>query len=501
MAYRTALELDPKNALAWSELGHLFYGAGAYDEAMRSYLKSIEFNQGSNEAYGKLASIYNLKGLHAEAVPLLLKGLEFSDKDSITAQLWNLLGDAYRKLDDYENATAAYRKADTFAPKTDLPQTELSTPSQDTQLPPPENNSDQTDTKPELTPVMDEFVPSLDNTPDDDENLSDEQHTPVEEEALSSEFSIYRDEKPLTFESSAPSVKSLAEEADTPGDVDARATAPDEAFVEWLDGLASVLPVTSSSETLGENGMTVNEDDSMDKAGSFESGNNSQEQKTGDADAPIEYEFSYSNASTDFDPASHFLSDMSFEVQSSETEDESLISSQPTEESDPAMEDDPQESPTLDNMTIFDVPDFRAGKLTGEDTGPAQVTIDQKNAQIWNELGNIYYNTGAFDEAMHAFQMAIELDPSFGWSFNNLASVYFHQKRYEDAIPLYQKGLELLDDFKDQALLWNRLGDAYRRVDQHDQAAAAYRKAMELDPDNVSLLTRARFSLLGNRRN
>jgi tetratricopeptide (TPR) repeat protein len=136
----------------------------------------------------------------------------------------------------------------------------------------------------------------------------------------------------------------------------------------------------------------------------------------------------------------------------------------------------------------------------GEDANQNQVTIDVKNAQIWNELGNIYYNSGAFEEAMNAFEMAIELDPSYGWSYNNLASIYFHQKRYSEAIPLYQKGLQLLDDYKDKAFLWNRLGDAYRRLDENDQAAEAYRKAIDLDPENVPLLTRARFSLLGNLR-
>jgi tetratricopeptide (TPR) repeat protein len=135
-----------------------------------------------------------------------------------------------------------------------------------------------------------------------------------------------------------------------------------------------------------------------------------------------------------------------------------------------------------------------------EDSRQAQVTINEKNAQIWNELGNIYYNTGAFDEAMHAFEMASELDPYYGWTYYNLASIYFHFKRYSEAIPLYKKGLQLLDDQKDKALLWNRLGDAYRRLNKHDQAVTAYRNAIELDPENVSLMTRARFSLLGNLR-
>jgi tetratricopeptide (TPR) repeat protein len=126
--------------------------------------------------------------------------------------------------------------------------------------------------------------------------------------------------------------------------------------------------------------------------------------------------------------------------------------------------------------------------------------IDARSAQIWNELGNIYYNIVAYDEAINALNKAIELDHSYGWTYNNLASIYIHKGSYAEAIPLLQKGIPLLNESKDKALLWNRLGDAYRRLDQPEKAAEAYQRAVELDPENVSLLTRARFSLLGNCR-
>jgi len=29
--------------------------------------------------------------------------------------------------------------------------------------------------------------------------------------------------------------------------------------------------------------------------------------------------------------------------------------------------------------------------------------------EIWNELGNIYFNTGSYDEAIRTYQKAIEL--------------------------------------------------------------------------------------------
>ena len=107
--------------------------------------------------------------------------------------------------------------------------------------------------------------------------------------------------------------------------------------------------------------------------------------------------------------------------------------------------------------------------------------------EIWNELGNIYYNAEAYDEAIHAYHKAIELDHGCGQSFSNLASIYIHKEYYAEAILMYQKGIELMDNAMDKAILWNRLGDAYLRVDDYDDAMAAYQTAAEFDPKNDSL--------------
>ena len=69
--------------------------------------------------------------------------------------------------------------------------------------------------------------------------------------------------------------------------------------------------------------------------------------------------------------------------------------------------------------------------------------FDAKSAQIWNELGNIYYNIVAYDEAINALNKAIELDHSYGWTYNNLASIYIHKGSYAEAIPLLQQGIHL----------------------------------------------------------
>ncbi len=531
MSFRTALEVDPKNALAWYELGSLFYHAGAIDEAMRSYQKSIEFNQGCNLTYDNLASIYLLKGLHAEAIPLLLRGLEFSNGDAETATLWNRLGYAYRRLNDYENAVAAYRKADALEPETASPQTESSTPSPIPQPTPseglpaqpvshPESDSAQV---PQPTPSEDLLAqpesPSepdpaqvLQPAPSEDllsqpELLSEPDPTAVTQPSPSEDLldqpvsdpePVPSTEEPLPSESSTPAFTGSPDEPSVPEETDTNSTTPDADFVSWLDGLASVLPVTSPAEIPSLSGSSLVEAISADDAKESLPATNGQTTAIDEPNLSVENDSFYSRELSSEYPDYQRLSDMTFEEQPSTTSSQTPESSLITEEGDTDLAFDDQEDSSQQEKPVFEDIVSQASILEDEDFTQPEVTIDEKNAQIWNELGNIYYNTGAFEEAMHAFEMAIELDPSYGWSYNNLASVYFHKRRYADAIPLYQKGLQFLDDYKDKALLWNRLGDAYKRSNKHDQAVAAYRKAIELDPDNVSLLTRARFSLLGN---
>ena len=109
--------------------------------------------------------------------------------------------------------------------------------------------------------------------------------------------------------------------------------------------------------------------------------------------------------------------------------------------------------------------------------------------EIWNELGNIYYNSGAYDEAIRAYHRAIELDNCCGQSFSNLASIYIHKKFFAEAILMYHKGIELLQHPSEKATLWNRLGDVYLLLDAYDNALKAYQMAVDLDPENETFET------------
>src|SRR5258708_27052232 len=112
------------------------------------------------------------------------------------------------------------------------------------------------------------------------------------------------------------------------------------------------------------------------------------------------------------------------------------------------------------------------------------ISIDPANSQNWYDLGNIYFRMGTYEEAVAAYTRAIELAPESGWAYNNLGLTFANQCKYADAIPLYQTSISLLEEEKDQAVAWNRLGNAYRKTNDYELAVQAFQKADELDREN-----------------
>jgi tetratricopeptide (TPR) repeat protein len=120
------------------------------------------------------------------------------------------------------------------------------------------------------------------------------------------------------------------------------------------------------------------------------------------------------------------------------------------------------------------------------------------DAQGWNSLGELFARTGSNSEAINAFRRAVEMEPRNGRAYGNLARTLVSQNKYQEAIPLYQRSIDLLQDNKEKAAAWNRLGNVYRKLNDYDNAIKAYQKAVALADEGVDLLTRTRFSLLSN---
>jgi tetratricopeptide (TPR) repeat protein len=103
------------------------------------------------------------------------------------------------------------------------------------------------------------------------------------------------------------------------------------------------------------------------------------------------------------------------------------------------------------------------------------------DAMLWTEIGNIYLKLGASKDAITAFTKAVELNPDSGWAYSSLGQAYFLTGEYGHALFLFRKSIQLLDTPENQAVVWNKIGDAYRALKDIDNAIQAYRKADALD--------------------
>lgn len=129
-------------------------------------------------------------------------------------------------------------------------------------------------------------------------------------------------------------------------------------------------------------------------------------------------------------------------------------------------------------------PAFPASEFLKEDLSKVDDGIEQ-NATTWNELGLILFKVGNYEDAIDAYEKAIELDPAIGYFHSNLGQVYVAQGRLSEALDNYEKSILLLSNTRDQAVCWTRLGDIYRQLSQFDEATAAYQLADALNQTTV----------------
>ncbi|KAL1490159.1 hypothetical protein ABEB36_012898 [Hypothenemus hampei] len=107
---------------------------------------------------------------------------------------------------------------------------------------------------------------------------------------------------------------------------------------------------------------------------------------------------------------------------------------------------------------------------------------NKKLAKNEKELGNACYKKKDFAGAIEHYDKAIEQDPTDITFYNNLAAVYFEQKDYDKCIEKCEKGIEIgrenRADFKMIAKSLMRIGNAYKKKKDYQNARTFYEKSM-----------------------
>ncbi|HIK31692.1 MAG TPA: tetratricopeptide repeat protein [Oscillatoriales cyanobacterium M59_W2019_021] len=104
---------------------------------------------------------------------------------------------------------------------------------------------------------------------------------------------------------------------------------------------------------------------------------------------------------------------------------------------------------------------------------------------IYRHLGFALSQQERLEEAVEAYQKAIELNPKEAKTYSLLGQVRGKQGNFSGAIDSYQKAIELSNELPIWVYL--NLGEALSQEKRFEEAIVAYEKASELEPENVGI--------------
>ncbi|MBP1656652.1 MAG: hypothetical protein H6Q31_1253 [Bacteroidetes bacterium] len=106
-----------------------------------------------------------------------------------------------------------------------------------------------------------------------------------------------------------------------------------------------------------------------------------------------------------------------------------------------------------------------------------------KEKRFHYDLGEVYRIRKMFKESQGEFEVALQLDPSFGPAINTLAYVFSDQEQYEKAIEAFRQYATVSPG---DANPFDSMGEVYLRMGKLDQSIALYQEALRVKPDFYS---------------
>lgn len=108
------------------------------------------------------------------------------------------------------------------------------------------------------------------------------------------------------------------------------------------------------------------------------------------------------------------------------------------------------------------------------------IELDPDYAHAWNSRGISLRKLERYEEAIASYDKTIKLDPDDAHVWYNRGISLDELKRYEEAISSYDEAIELDSDYVDA---WNNRGVSLEKLERYEEALKSYDKAIELDPD------------------
>lgn len=107
--------------------------------------------------------------------------------------------------------------------------------------------------------------------------------------------------------------------------------------------------------------------------------------------------------------------------------------------------------------------------------------VDTDNAEIYNNLGLCYANSGDEEKAEKNYLKCIELNPKIPQCYINLADIYYKQKRMGEGINILSYAIDMLED---NLVFRHYLARFYMEDAKQDLAIDELVYILEKQPDN-----------------
>ena len=118
------------------------------------------------------------------------------------------------------------------------------------------------------------------------------------------------------------------------------------------------------------------------------------------------------------------------------------------------------------------------------------VELSPHNAQLFNEMGQVYQLMGQIDQAEQSYQHSLELDPLYINTYVLLGELYRSQGHITDTLNLYKEALHTFETsvpyIKNSVVqLYTEVGRIYLEQKRYDEAMPWYEKAIALDEKSL----------------
>ena len=138
---------------------------------------------------------------------------------------------------------------------------------------------------------------------------------------------------------------------------------------------------------------------------------------------------------------------------------------------------------------------FAAGTVLRNRVWKDNYTLWEDTARKTKDSELVYVNLGSAadalghrEEALYAYERALEINPRSAEAHNNLGTLFFEIKEYDLALANYAQGLKETTKSGNRAMINENMGNVYYSMGSFEQAVERYKKALEIKGADANLL-------------